>query len=104
LIETKFLFITDVKEFAQKLWKLEKINNQYKDLYLEFIKIKKMKEENSLKKAGDRAENLNSLLISWRQKAIALYLNDPFLPKELLPKKWWGDEVVRILRSLSGGL
>jgi len=99
LVETEFLFVSDVKEFAQKLWKVEKINNQYENLYLEFIKIKKIEKEKSLKKTGDRTVNLNSLLVSWRQKAIAVYFNDPFLPRELLPDKWWGDKVVRILRQ-----
>lgn len=57
--------------FAQKIWKLDKLNRSYQNL---LEKAKRGKKENLI------------------FKYLAVLKNDPQLPKELLPEDWIGDK------------
>lgn len=90
LIETKNFYVGDLKEFAKKVWSLEKINKGYKEIYNALLEYK------SLNKKRDRYKNLNTL----RKKIIFLYLEDPFLPYEFLPDDWMGEKVRELVKEL----
>lgn len=74
-------------EKIEKMWKLDKLNDRYCKIVEEWEKIK---EENLYKKEV--------------QKIINQYLStietDPFLPRELLPKPWFGIKAKEVFRQL----
>ena len=90
LIETKNLYVGNLKKLAKKVWKINKINGLYKSLYKALLAFK------SLTKDDDRHQKLKSL----RKRIIAVYLKDPFLPKEFLPENWLGEEVRKLVKEL----
>jgi len=90
LIETKNFYVKDIKNLAVRLWKIDKINNLYIELYNDLLKFK------SLKTYHDRVKLLNSL----KKKIIYVYLKDPYLPKEFLPEDWVGDKVRKLVREM----
>lgn len=84
-------FIGSSKELAEKIWKLEELNNSHQEL-LDWWEEK----HHGLK------ENDFSLLA---QKFCSQYLEtvatDPFLPKELLPRDWEGDKARKLFKELN---
>ncbi len=74
-------------EKIEKMWKLDKLNDSYCKIVEEW---EKMKDKNLNKKKA--------------QKIISQYLStietDPFLPRELLPKSWFGFKAKEVFRQL----
>lgn len=66
------------KEFANKIWKLDELNNKY----------------HSLLEIESRDENDHQMIFD---QLIA----DPFLPKELLPNNWMWDEAMKKFATLN---
>jgi len=95
LIETGSLYGGDPKIIAEKLWSISKINEKYIDVYNELIQLQ---EDNQkyYEKHGGRSQFLNQL----KTKVINLYLEDPYLPKELLPSNWYAPKVMAMVRKL----
>lgn len=60
------------KEFADRVWGLSKLNDDYKQMIVNWKEVKR----------GDCIQKM---------------VEDPFLPKELLPDNWSGDELSRLL-------
>ncbi|MBL7159273.1 hypothetical protein ISS85_02265 [Candidatus Microgenomates bacterium] len=71
------------RELANKLWKLDRLNRKYKKL---FKKLEVFSDKNNLKKI--KADYLQ------------LLSEDPFFPKELLPKLWWEEKVRQELKRI----
>jgi phenylacetic acid degradation operon negative regulatory protein len=99
LIETKNFFIEDIKELANKLWKLEELNNLYKEIYLtlnqeDVTKNGHNKKSTILKQTGDRIKNSENV----KEMIIETFLTDPYLPKELLPHDWLGEKVRELVK------
>jgi len=88
--ETKNFYIKDIKELAKKLWPIEKLNQEYKDLYDNLLSY------SSLTKPRDRVK----ILKKFQEKIINLYFQDPFLPKEFLPIDWKREEVTFLMKKL----
>lgn len=74
VLTAKHQFLKNPKDFAKRIWPLEKINEKYKNLYLKFEKSRKPKR-------AHYQNYLNLLTI------------DPLLPYELLPQPWWGSKI-----------
>lgn len=77
-------FIGDIDSLAEKIWNIEDLNERYKDF------VETVNKEN-------REESKRSLLNNY----FTVVMSDPFLPKELLPKSWWGDKAREIAKKLS---
>lgn len=72
----------DSQTLAERVWKLDKINQQYAELISEW-------------------EKANEKERSWlRFKYLAILREDPQLPKKLLPKDWLGERVRRLFYLL----
>lgn len=56
------MVIGDIKDFSERIWNLEKLNESYEKVFYD--------------------EDM--------EKYMKLILIDPFLPKDLLPELWWG--------------
>lgn len=101
--EASNLATGDVRELANKVWNLEALNEKYREI------IEKG-EDRHLTVARDRVKTLNGLdegdgdkiklARELRDKYLRVVLQDPFLPKELLPSAWLGDEAKRLAKRL----
>lgn len=121
LLETHKLIVGDNREFANKIWKLDELNEEYKKVVDE-ARNEIDKTENSYmivnsgrgKKSDNRIlngqkrksqkgkihEQMRKVTVNIRTKWLRAVVKDPFLPKILLPKPWYGDEAERLVRGL----
>jgi len=83
LLSNKVLGIEN-RELAEKLWQVDKLNRKYKKLLSRLVK------------AGTEKE-----LKEVRSDFFELLAEDPFLPKELLPKEWLRERVEREILNLN---
>ncbi|MCG2691733.1 hypothetical protein L6272_02785, partial [Microgenomates group bacterium] len=74
-------------EKIEKMWKLDKLNDRYCKIVEEWEKIK---EENLYKKEARKIIN----------QYLSTIETDPFLPRELLPKPWFGIKAKEVFRQL----
>lgn len=93
IMEVSQLLGGNSKVLAAKIWSLEKINNRYRDLY-EHLTFTHDRVKDS--KVGAE-EELNKVLNKAREGFIEILREDPCLPKELLPKDWYGEKVKRLV-------
>lgn len=104
LMEVSHIMVGDVKKLASKLWKLDELNESYRKI------IEKI-ERNDLTIIGGRRKQLNmrdvqnrkvkaEFVQKIRREYLEVVLNDPFLPKELLPYDWKGVLVKDYIKKL----
>lgn len=95
VLEVSNIVLGDIRLLVNKVWGLAKINNEYESI------IQKI-EENNLISNSDRINKLNNDMDGEKIKDIAkviwnkyleIVLEDPFLPKDLLPLDWEGERV-----------
>ena len=78
----------NTKELANKIWNLDKINNTYKEI-IERIKNEYLNNQSGrVNKLNTRERENGKFIVSIREKYVASLLQDPFLPRELLPSDW----------------
>ena len=83
------LFVGDNRELAERIWPIEEINQAYQKLIEDFTK--KDKTSGKAKEEEQRA---------FRAKYLEILKEDPCLPRELLPKEWWGSKARVLAKSL----
>lgn len=95
IIQASKILVGDLKELANRIWKLDKLSDEYGEI------IKKI-EENDLIATSDRHKQLNNQKIvkEIKQRYLELIIIDPFLPKELLPDNWIGGKVRNLIKKL----
>lgn len=98
ILEVSQIVVGDKKELARNLWNLDKLNDTYKEI------IEKLKNI-SLTTTRGRVKQLNresftKTFMELKQKYLKTLIYDPFLPKELLPSDWKGDEVKKLIKKL----
>lgn len=82
VFEARHTFGEDAKSMAWRVWRLEKIEEDYKELLEVFVE----------KKTLSREDNFNLQL-----KFEEILLADPLLPRELLPDDWIGFKVRKLV-------
>lgn len=110
VFETSSLVVGNVKELARKVWNLDILNERYLDLKNRIKSI----QSSYLISQRDRVNKLNTVnggnggkgkhedLISEVKRAcLEIALQDPFLPKELLPSDWMGYEAKKLIKNLT---
>lgn len=85
VLEAKTLLTKDQKAFTDKIWKLSKLNRQYQRLLKATERVKK--EDQS------RIKRLYS-------EYLDILIDDPILPRELLPENWAGEKARTKIREL----
>jgi phenylacetic acid degradation operon negative regulatory protein len=85
LLEVKHKYLPPAKTFANRLWPLEKINQEY-SILIEKLQTAKLNEP-KLKKI------INQYLL--------LLAQDPHLPFDLLPKTWAEPELRRLINKFT---
>jgi len=79
----------NLQKFAERLWQISKLNISYQKL----LKQCEIIEEFRGKERRKAARKLKGDLLE-------IVIQDPFLPKELLPKDWVGDKARQIINNL----
>ncbi len=79
VLKGKRILGTDNREVAQEAWPIIKELNQ---LYKELLRVLPI-----IKKNRDKEKKL-----TWKQYFLGVNNADPYLPKELLPEKWYGTD------------
>lgn len=95
MLTAKKLLLGDIKKFAGKVWKLEKINKEYARVFDTFYKRKPSidKEGSKLKLSSKKAKQVYDLYLS-------ALLKDPLLPKEFLPGDWLRDRALSLVNQI----
>lgn len=83
-------FVGDDRRLAQKIWRLDKINQEYKNILDLWREKGRMLERNKRKR----------LIKSLKSQYLEILINDPLLPRELLPTDWLGSKVRKLIKSL----
>lgn len=101
ILEASRIIAGDKKDLARRVWKLDELNTRYEEI------IEKIKKS-YLTNTRDRVKKLNSLdgskiaeIKEIKQEYLNVLLLDPFLPKELLPFNWKGEEAKRLVKAIS---
>lgn len=110
VLEVSHIVVGKQRELARKVWRLDEMNEKYLKI---FRKAKEI-ENNHLTASSGRIKQLNGEDRVKRDKAekdkrimrikkiyLSTLLNDPFLPKELLPEDWWGDKAKKLIKKLT---
>lgn len=101
LLEVSSIAVGDIKALVNRVWHLDHINDMYKKI------IEKIKDSyltidsdrlNKLNK--DESKKVQDGIIEIKKEYLEVALRDPFLPKELLPSDWLGDEVRKLIKNL----
>lgn len=91
LITRSKVLVGDQKALAEKCWKLDELNEEYEELCESW---ESKEGERDIRGAFDFEKNF-----------LELVLKDPFLPRDLLPERWYGKEAQRIyLKEVRGML
>ena len=93
-LETNKFIIDDLRKFANKLWKVKQINQNYRNVYEKAEQLKRDFKKNFKK------EKLLNRFKQLYQRFITLVLKDPFLPKEFLPSDWMYEKTLRNVSQL----
>lgn len=116
LLETYDLTVGDKCEFANKVWKLDELNEKYQNIIERINKIKnsymiriddRLRKSDSQKEKDNEDLEINKLLAkniketkNIKAEWLKTVVNDPFLPKVFLPKPWYGGEAEKLVRGL----
>lgn len=108
VMEVSGLLAGDEKTLAAKIWNLEKINNDYQNLYKILMKLHDREKMSINYNSGNSENNDNNdnnaedetrdETREVREKYLEILKKDPCLPKELLPEDWYGEKVKKLLR------
>lgn len=91
--ESSTLAVGDLRGLADKVWKLDVLNEKYKYIVDKIQEIK----NSHLTATRDRVDSLNRPL---KSEYLEVLLQDPFLPEELLPVDWFGYKAKEIIKNL----
>ena len=104
VLEVSRIASGDTKALANKIWKLDKINEKYIELeeeirendLISFNGRSKKLHLNSREKIAGIQESNKKIY----EKYLEVVVHDPFLPYELLPDDWSGDRVRNLIGRL----
>ena len=93
LVETKKIMVSNLKMFADRLWSIGEINNQQRELYEQLVMYKKY--PNKLLQTNNKQQ-----LQELKEKLLNLLLSNTYLPREFLPKDWYGQKLSLLVKEL----
>lgn len=109
LLETHKLIVGQERDFANRIWKLDDLNEKYKDIVAQIDKIKNSHlffvDDRSKKSDREMEEDVRNaqatIYANIRSNWLKIVLDDPFLPKIFLPKPWYGEIAKKLVRRLT---
>lgn len=107
VLEGQHLLAGEAKVLADKVWKLQKLNREYKKLLEEMKKLKQVAIKLNDRRIKRKAKSTKTIRAKYkkrlreiRSRYLEILLSDPFLPKELLPADWVGEKVGREIKKI----
>lgn len=104
LLETHKLVAGPEREFANRIWRLDDLNERYKDIVAQIDKIKNSHlfsiDDRSKKSDSGAKENMQKTCANIRNNWLKIVIDDPFLPKMFLPKPWYGEIAKKLVKEL----
>jgi len=102
LLEVSSIAVGDIKALVNRVWHLDKMNDLYKgiigkmednDLISDSDRLNKLNDEDNIKKVQDLIRDIKKMYLE-------VMLEDPFLPKELLPLDWEGERARNLAKKI----
>lgn len=90
----------DEKEAIHRIWKMDRLNNEYKEFIQTTKKNFKNIKNHPFKKRKTLYRALDLLARIAEKDYLPIYENDPQLPSSLLPTNWAGKRAYNIYRQL----
>lgn len=84
LLKARRFWASSDQELANTVWKIERLNNQYRQLAFEWDAAFERYEEDF--------RSLSKLAAQLQERFITLLLKDPGLPRQLLPEEWHANK------------
>lgn len=104
VLEVSRIASGDTKTLANKIWKLNEINDKYSELEKEIRGSDVISFNGRIKKLHHSSREMTSetqkIVRGFYEKFLEVIVQDPFLPYELLPVDWNGDRVRELIRKL----
>lgn len=107
ILEAPHLLAGDPKVLAKKIWKLDKLNEKYKDLLEKIVRLKKMYvglrdrvKQRTYRPTEAMRKKYQKMAREVRSRYLEVLLIDPLLPKELLPDDWLEEKVRKEVKGL----
>lgn len=109
ILEASHILAGKQRELARKVWKLDELSEKYLEVLKDAEKVKnshltimsgrtkKLNTKNRFK--GNNLER-DKRVMKIKEMYLSILLNDPFLPKELLPSDWFGYEAKKLIKNL----
>lgn len=99
VMEVSNLLAGDPKELAAKIWPIKKLNETYQEIYEILIDFRG-RDKIYISKGRGKEEERGEKLRKVRSKFLEILVNDPMLPKELLPNDWYGKKVRELIKKI----
>lgn len=96
VLEVSQVVVGDKKELARNLWNLDKLNDEYKEIIGKLESVFLVKTRGRVKQLNNE---ISKSVIEIKRDYLKTLLCDPFLPKELLPSDWKGDEAKKLIKN-----
>lgn len=90
----------DERETVHRIWRMERLNSEYRDFVNKTVKKFKTVKSYRFKSTTLTQKALDLLSRLTEKEYLDLYLRDPQLPNGLLPKNWTGHKAHRIYQQL----
>lgn len=98
--ETSYLLAGDPRTLAEKIWKLNEINQQYEEVFIALEKLKRMYIELcDRNKQYTMEEKMENEFTDLKIRYLQVLLSDPFLPSQLLPMSWSREKTLSLIKS-----
>lgn len=101
LLETHKLIIGNEREFANKVWKLEDLNEKYKNIVDEINESKNSHMISNSDRIKKSDSEMQQEMYGIKAKWLKIIIDDPFLPKIFLTKPWYGDQAEKLVKRLA---
>ena len=101
LLEVSSIAVGDIKALVNRVWQLDKINDLYRKIIGIIEENHLISDRGRLNKLNDedikKVEGLNREI---KKAYLEVILEDPLLPKELLPLDWEGERARHLVKKI----
>ena len=107
VLETPHFLAGDPKNLVQAVWKIDKLNKEYRKIYKEIESCRQYLSLINDRRSKREAKSTKIMRARHKKRArrvrrryLQVLLSDPFFPRQLLPDDWMGERVKREIKKL----
>ena len=95
------LLVGDTETLVNRVWNLDALNEKYREIVDKIENSHLTNARGSVNMLNDSGkESTGELVKELREKYLEVLIQDPFLPKDLLPQDWAGEKARILITSL----